>query len=498
LAQTTNADVMAGEYRPQWTPRTTAGRAKLRVDDNNWEYAERHRQQREERENYTAEFRNHVQLTNSYEAAVKREERLSALQHSREATSQQIVEQGKQIKSESEQLRAVARQQRQQWEDYGRFLTGFHTNVGARRARRLVEDEKVDEAEVRRRQRESHRHERAYEVSQRVLANREKAQRARTELSLSMRSVSAAELHSRHQVAQWMRQAERVRDGERGAEKRQVLETAKQSHDAVLENSSRGKVVGYLEADRRRRAATAAAQRAQLRSMSHVRAAEHYDEISRRRAMHDAVRHAELHGYEYPADALGQPLSPEVRWLSPETARDTRPGNSPLRLQRASSSPRLRDTGSPRRAPPPHTASHRAHAPSAAWHGGHDDDDDDHYDYYDRRPGARASAPRQRHSTAHARAAVFRGGGRGGGGRGGGGGGGGGGYDDDESSWDPDAYEHGDNSGFYEPHGTYSPGRHPEAFHAPASARASVRAIEQHDALYWEDERGQSSRRYVL
>ena len=46
---------MAGEVRPQWTARTSAGRAKLRIDDANWDQAELHRQHREEREKYTAE-----------------------------------------------------------------------------------------------------------------------------------------------------------------------------------------------------------------------------------------------------------------------------------------------------------------------------------------------------------------------------------------------------------------------------------------------------------
>ena len=125
---------MAGEVRPQWTPRTSAGRAKLHVDDVNWEHAERLRQLREHREKYKAEFRNHIQLTNTYEAAVKREERLEALQSARQAVKQQTVEQGRQTKAEGEQLRELARQQRQNWEEYGKYLTRYHTNAGARAA----------------------------------------------------------------------------------------------------------------------------------------------------------------------------------------------------------------------------------------------------------------------------------------------------------------------------------------------------------------------------
>lgn len=311
-----NASVMAGEVRPQWTPRTSAGRAKLHVDDVNWEHAERLRQLREHREKYKAEFRNHIQLTNTYEAAVKREERLEALQSARQAVKQQTVEQGRQTKAEGEQLRELARQQRQNWEEYGKYLTRYHTNAGARAARRQVEFGKADEAERQRRQRESHRHERAHELSEHIVANREKAQRARRESSLALRSVSDAELRSRHEVAQLMRRAEMHRDGQRLVEKREMLEIARQSHDAVLEHSAREKVRGYLEADRRKNIAPAAEQRARLHRMRFAIRNETNEDFARKKEMHDAVKHAEIYGYTHPVDAIGRPLSPNVRWLS--------------------------------------------------------------------------------------------------------------------------------------------------------------------------------------
>ena len=204
-----------GDVRPQWTQRTTAGRAKLHVDDCNWELAERHRQLRSERERYRGEWRSHVALKNKYDTAVKREQTLTHLQRVKEASRAEVEEKGQQRKAESTQLRRMHSDQRTQWEEYGRYLQGTFTNDGARRARRQLEGERVDEAELRRQEKEVHRHERAHELSQRVVSNREKAQRLRRENGLAVRSVSAAELRSRQLVAEEMKQAEGERDGYR-------------------------------------------------------------------------------------------------------------------------------------------------------------------------------------------------------------------------------------------------------------------------------------------
>ena len=214
---------------------------------------------------------------------------------------------------------AILKEQRMEWEAHGKFLTQIHTNSNMRKVRQTLQAENADEAEVRRRQREGHEREIANNLLQAFQGKQGVAYHARNHATVAVRSASDAALQNRRQVARRMKQAERTRDGERCAENLEAIASVRRSHDAVLATSSCQKVVSYLEADRQRKAATATEQRASQLVMRYDRLQETRDDVARIQALHDGVRHAKLQGYPYPVDSTGQPLSPNVRGLSPET-----------------------------------------------------------------------------------------------------------------------------------------------------------------------------------
>lgn len=132
-------------------------------------------------------------------------------------------------------------------------------------------------------------------------------------------------------------------------------ETARASHDAVLVRSSREQVASYNAAERERKAAHAAEIRRKLHGLRYARMGDELVEAQRKRAMHDAVRHAAIEGFHYPVDSLGQPLSPEVRDLSPATALPLSPASP--RSSHHEYAPRAHHSPRTHTPPPPHRSS---------------------------------------------------------------------------------------------------------------------------------------------
>lgn len=280
---------LTGAVRPQWTERTTAGRAKLAVDANNWQWAERSRQLRNEREDYCGQVRNHVKMKNAYEASAARTERLQALQDVRSQVRFSIENKGLRGKQEVDQMRERQLHQRQQWELYGRQLHAVHNNEGARAQRVAMHLQRGDNCERMRRERERHERARAAEIAQRFDENRDRAERMRTENVRAVQSVSAAELRARQHDVDVMRHAEVRREGYRVNERQEVLATHREYRDAVHGVASRECVAEHNAAERARKAEHAAHVRRQMRRLRHVRMADVLGEAERKRAMHDEI-----------------------------------------------------------------------------------------------------------------------------------------------------------------------------------------------------------------
>lgn len=371
--------------RPQWTARTVAGRAKLAVDGDNWEWAERTRKLRTQREAYCGQWQHHVRAKNSYEAALARQERLSSLRSVRDEHRQGIDERGKVGKGESELIRQKHHLQRRQWEAYGKDLHHVHNNAAARREKVMLHEERGSNSERMRRERERHERQRAVEITERAINNRERAERVRRENVQAVRSVSAAELRSRRATYDEMRQAEVVREGHREHERAVALSEAAWKRDAVHHVSSREMVAEFNALERQRKAAHAAQVRQQMHRLRHSRMRDVLGEAERKRALHDEVVRERTdgplgsyhyHQTDYPQQLLGPATRSGLGFELEEIKRVNGGSYGYSTDEGRPSSPPRHAHSPPEHTPPPHyhdPPEHRDETPPHYLNGGVDD-----------------------------------------------------------------------------------------------------------------------------
>ena len=285
-----------GEVRPQWTTRTTAGRAKLAVDTDNWLWAERTRKLRNQREAYRGQWQHHVRAKNAYEASAAREDRLSSLRSVRDDQVKSVDVRGKVGKREADLLRQKHHEQRQQWEAYGKDLHHVHNNDGARKQKVMLFEERRQESDRMKREREQHERARAAEISERMLANRQRAAHIRRENVRAVSSVSAAELRARGETYSAMRSQSVRHERQREHERQRSLNEAAWKRDAVHQASSREMVAAFNGAERRRKAIAATQVREQMQRMRRSRMHDVLSEADRKRALHDEVVRERLEG----------------------------------------------------------------------------------------------------------------------------------------------------------------------------------------------------------
>ena len=304
------------DVRPRFTPRTSAGRAKLSIDAGNFEQAELTRQLRAQREQYRVDFKHYVQETNAYNASHARSRQLLALQEVRDQTAVEAERAARELRREANELRRQHAEQRREWEEYGRSLKHVHNNHGARVQREHVAHGRVRDAIERRRESEHMRRICAHELAERERAKRERAQSARHANAYGLRSASEAELLARQEHSARMRHDLHERDRARFHSRRVQVSSARASHDQVFDESSRYRVAEFNAAERERKAEAARQLRDDLHSMRRERMLQQAAERARKQAMHDAVMQATLGGSPFSTTELGARALDGVRRLS--------------------------------------------------------------------------------------------------------------------------------------------------------------------------------------
>lgn len=104
--------------RPQWTPRTSAGRAKLMAESANWEAAQHERELQRARDRQIDE----TTLRQRQVAAARAEQTKQALQHSREQHAGAIARAARKSKEDSDAWRQRSTTLRESWQGKARAI----------------------------------------------------------------------------------------------------------------------------------------------------------------------------------------------------------------------------------------------------------------------------------------------------------------------------------------------------------------------------------------
>ena len=284
--------------RPQWTPRTSAGRAKLMTESQNWEQAESVRQLKKSHEQAVSERLRMNKLSNADEAAIKREATRQALDSSRESYRQLVDELGREGKQRAEMNRRLHAEARTAWQEQGNALPRAQENT--QRAR--LEQTKVITANAlhvatveafMKREEENlvdglyARKAEIREAGQRMRRTGQMARRVSKEHTMREREATVDAVRQRQMAGE--KQLAQARSDE--ASRRLAL------HDSVARRLSTGNVRDFKAQERERKARIAAQLKAQTQ-----RNRKEYEEtvradMERRRRLHDGVRKAETDGF---------------------------------------------------------------------------------------------------------------------------------------------------------------------------------------------------------
>ena len=286
------------EVRPAATPRTSAGRSKLMAESKKWEIAEAHRVQRSQRGYNICSLKGQWQSDVTIATQKARDERLQALEDSREMHRQLVDEIGREGKDHAEELKRQTREGRQAWKHHGRALHEANENTERVRAviQHLHAGRRAQAAEyvTARRQAEQ---EKTQELAELIMTTRSRAEhnRERTEGRKRAASAITLQLRSTNVVAMRERLLEcedEVRQN-KGAEE----ERRKTSRDGVAKVLAPINVKEFKAQERARKAQVAARLRAQSQANLEMARASFDEEDLRKRNMHDAVRRAATDGF---------------------------------------------------------------------------------------------------------------------------------------------------------------------------------------------------------
>jgi len=331
--------------RPQWTPRTSAGRAKLIAVSENWEWADETRRIRNRRERYKIETEKHKEMCNFHEATLAREQRSAALQDARDMTRQAAEEHGRARKAESMELRRRRSQFEMNYIEDARNLHYVHNNERMHSARASVQRER--EVEARRRVVERQRAERfkARELSEHLLFNKARAQQVRSASLYGVRSSNDQHLQQRTEQADEIKDDSARRADERFQYRQRTLLEHRQSHNAVVSASSPSRVRDLKARLREEKAQSCERMRDELQRMHVHRLHRLLAEEERKRELHDSVRRAAIDGEGGGVDVYGNSTwhSPGGAWSyhgAGYSPRASSPRGSPRASNPRASSPR--------------------------------------------------------------------------------------------------------------------------------------------------------------
>jgi len=288
------------DVRPQWTPWTTAGRAKLMVDSDNWDWADSARELRGHRERYVAELHTHVELEKAYKAAVQRDECKEALLETREMLRQQQLGVARVARAESDALRRQATAARENWKQRGKHITVAQDDerLRAQLEREQMARERSSRARLRLQERERHQRECGEALRARIQANRERAERIRSNSARGLSSSSASELQGRMTSAERIRQAERRNEMARLLARKEDLDANRSQHDNVVEVSSPSRVRVWTDELTAHKARQSASVRQESALLHEARLLDRLADEARKQAIRDTVRRAHFHGQE--------------------------------------------------------------------------------------------------------------------------------------------------------------------------------------------------------
>ena len=286
------------EVRPAATPRTSTGRSKLMAESHKWEFAEAHRVQRIQRGYNICSLKGQWQSDVTIATQKARDERLQALEDSREMHRQLVDEIGREGKDHAEELNRQTREGRQAWKHHGRAL--HEANENTERVRAVIQhlhagrQAQAAEYVTARRQAEQ---EKAQELAELIMTTRSRAERNRERTARRKRAASAITLQLRSTNVVAMRERLLECEDEVRQNKGAEQERRKTSRDGVAKALAPINVKEFKAQERARKAQVAARLRAQSQANLEKARASFDEEDLRKRNMHDAVRRAATDGF---------------------------------------------------------------------------------------------------------------------------------------------------------------------------------------------------------
>lgn len=279
--------------RPQWTPRTSAGRAKLMTESDNWEAAESAREEKKARELVMADRLRLRKLSNTDEATLRKGATRNALDSSREEYRKFIEELGREGKRQAEDIRRQHAEARQAWQARGSALPRAQENT----QRANSEFAKVVEANAMYVAKFEAFMKREIEdqvdgLNARKAQIREAGQRMRRMGQMSRRVSKEALAREREATVEATRQRQQA--GERQLAEAKANEASRRIalHDSVARRLSTGHVRDFKDQERRRKEKLAAEAKAQsILNRQRYEQAVREDE-ARKKRLHDGVRRA--------------------------------------------------------------------------------------------------------------------------------------------------------------------------------------------------------------
>jgi hypothetical protein len=280
--------------RPQWTPRTAAGRAKLMTESDNWEKAEPERQLQKNRDRQIAEQREERrQMT-----AALHDERICALHESKELHRRVVENVGRLAKKESEAYRRRHEFARKAWANQGRQLPRAQDNTERVRQQMMkIQSERAASVAARNAERRRAELEQQAEIQQYQHAARERAERDRQKRANRLRSSSMTQLHQRELNVDHMRDLQALREELREQSRREYVESNRGAREGIASALSPRNVRRFKAQEQARKADLAEQLKAERERdrgrLNHARR----DEDERKRQLHNEVRRAALGGY---------------------------------------------------------------------------------------------------------------------------------------------------------------------------------------------------------
>ena len=281
--------------RPQWTPRTSAGRAKLMTESANWELAEEERVLQRERDLQIEQ----QQWQRRELTAALAEQRKDALETSRENHRVAVRRISKEAKDESDGCRRQHAVAREAFQDRASktIPRAQENQERVRREQMRMHEDRSSHVAAQNAERQRADYERQREIAEHKASARARADERKRVHTYRAHSTKARELRSREANVDEMRQKQASREGALNQYKEQVRQFNRCLRDGVATSSSPDMVRDFKARERARKAALSGQVKDQLERDRQEFEAARRSEEERKRAMHDDVRRAATGGF---------------------------------------------------------------------------------------------------------------------------------------------------------------------------------------------------------